>query len=477
MVMTKKFIKLGLGLVLAIHVAGSHADVATNIVMLTETPVESFTLPDGSTLKNAYIWKRNSQGLMIIHDDGQHFLNFSNLPDEWKAVYLGRDDEASVGAVSETSTTVVADRYRLKDMLERVPELEDARIGWLLRKDADTESVQASLALALFQSLLSDDRERSSRLVLLIEERGDKIDLVDLKKIFQECRTCSGKGEAEQVCTTCAGSGKCPECSGAGLDKSGLGKSNRACEACGKTGDCPACGGLKTLVGTCQTCRGRGKLLNASYCEACRDYVVRSVNAVAEDRLMKPLTMDASTGIPEILGSLPWLTEDAETFYSSDLNTGGADLQALVACVMYSLLKDEMSEASRYNAMVEVYFPKNKVLKIDDYVQVCKSCKGNGTVETACPACEGQKKKGTCPTCEGSGEARNELTRRMDECEDCEGSGTCAVCGGDGKAMSTCDECAGRGRLFDRLRAEVKLELMVEYLNAYPATVSEPSAE
>ena len=44
-----------------------------DLVVLTETPVAEFTLPDGSVLKNAFVWRRSSEGLMIVHDDGQYF--------------------------------------------------------------------------------------------------------------------------------------------------------------------------------------------------------------------------------------------------------------------------------------------------------------------------------------------------------------------------------------------------------------------
>ena len=66
---------------------------AEEIVVLGETPVAEFTLPDGSTLKNAFVWRRSSEGLMIVHDDGQYFLNYQLLPAEWKAAYLGAPAE------------------------------------------------------------------------------------------------------------------------------------------------------------------------------------------------------------------------------------------------------------------------------------------------------------------------------------------------------------------------------------------------
>ena len=52
---------------------------AGEIVVLTETPVTEFSLPDGSVLQNAYVWRRSSQGLMIMHDGGNYFLNFNLL--------------------------------------------------------------------------------------------------------------------------------------------------------------------------------------------------------------------------------------------------------------------------------------------------------------------------------------------------------------------------------------------------------------
>ena len=114
--------------------------MSDEVIVLTEKPIVEFTLPDGSVLKNAFVWRRSSEGLMIIHDDGQFFLNFKLLTGNWKTAYLG-ESEAEGSVISVADPIVLKDRYKLASQLNMVPGLRDEGVQWLLRKDADDESI------------------------------------------------------------------------------------------------------------------------------------------------------------------------------------------------------------------------------------------------------------------------------------------------------------------------------------------------
>lgn len=448
-------------LVLMLSLSVGRAD--DTIVVITETPVAEFTLPNGSVLKNAFVWKRTFEGLMIVHDNGQYFLNFSTLPDDWKVAYFGEPEEEAPEE-PEGPPVVLDDKYKLKAVLDVVPRLSDQGVEWLLREDATDAAKESSLAIALFHTLAGNNREKAKRYLLLIEERDLKIESVKVDKIFNECPICNGKGEAEQDCPDCKGSGDCAACDGKGLKKMGLGKSNQKCDVCEGSGDCPTCNGEKKYVGTCRKCRGRGQLLDQRYCEVNRDHLVRLANAAAEGKEAGPLTLDLATGVPQILEKLPDLDDEAKAFYLSEDYTGAMDTNILVACVMYSLLRDDLKEADRFNLMLEAQFPKNKLLKIGDYIKICPECKAKGFVVQECPDCGNQKEKGQCPECEGEGTGRSELRRKV-ECKACDGTGECAGCNGDGEAVLRCENCGGRGRIFESLRSEVKLEITIDDLN------------
>ncbi|MEI6891206.1 MAG: hypothetical protein V5783_03455, partial [Pontiella sp.] len=145
------------------------------IVVLTETPVKTYTLPNGSVLKNAFVWRRNSTGIMIIHDDGQHFLNYKTLPEEWRAAYLGiavepAGVEASRGVEeSDVPAPVISDRYKLESVLRRIPTLSSESVAWLLSRGGGEENRKIALTLALHQSLISGDQEKATRYFLIIE--------------------------------------------------------------------------------------------------------------------------------------------------------------------------------------------------------------------------------------------------------------------------------------------------------------------
>ena len=432
----------------------------SEIVVLTETPVESYTLPDGSVLKNAFVWRRSSAGLMIIHDDGQHFLNYKTLPEAWKNAYLGVLDEPEIVEEPATPAPVISDRYKLESVLNRIPTLNDEAVAWLLSREGGVENRKTALTLALCQSLVSGDKERATRYFLIIEERKHDIDSVQLDKLFTECKPCGGKGEYKQDCLSCDGYGKCAECEGTGLLKEGLGKLGDECPDCEKTGDCPDCEGLKQVERSCSSCLGRGRLLKTRYAEVNRDYLARMVNAAVANEPMSPLPLDSSTRVAAFLKVLPDLYEEAADYYLSDEYKGEMDLQILVSCVMWSLLKDNLEDAERFKLMTDVYFPKNTEIKVEDYLKTCTDCKGEGRNEENCPKCEDGKLKGKCSNCEGSGEAQNDF-RKKTECEVCDGRGICPLCKGGGKADLRCTECKGRGIIFSTMRAEVKLELMV----------------
>lgn len=450
---------------IAVFFMSSAVRASAEVVVLTEKPVAEFTLPDGSVLKNAFVWRRNSEGVMIVHDDGQFFLNFKRMPDEWQAAYLGIDP-ALEKEEEEPEPVATEDKFRVQDLFGRVPGLSDDGVRWLLREDAQELDHQRALTIALFHSLANKDRDKAKRYLLLIEEKGYKIDSVDLKKIFTPCIQCSGKGEYEQPCPACSGSGKCAVCEGTGLNKKSLGKANQPCDACDKTGECAECEGVKTSVQPCRKCRGRGQILNLQYCLVNRDHVVRQVNIEVGALQAGSLVQDEPSGLSTILEGLPGLDESAKAFYLSPDYEGGADNYILIAAVMRSLIREQGTDAARFNYMLEAYYPQNRLLNIDDYVKTCTDCKGLGYIETDCPSCRRGKAKGSCAECKGSGIGKTEL-RKGTECEACKGTGECPVCKGDGKAVFKCTACEGRGRILEKLRTEVKLEITVDELNSF----------
>ncbi len=443
------------------------AAAASEVVVLTETPVADFTLPDGSVLKNAFVWRRSSQGLMIVHDDGQHFLNYQLLTGDWKAAYLGEEVEEQP-VEPEVAPVVLDDRYGLESVLKVIPGLSDAGEEWLLREGADDEAKQIALTMAMFQSLVSGNREKAKRYLLIIEERDYKIDAVKLERIFDTCVKCAGKGEYEQDCLVCKGSGECLECEGSGLNKKGMGKKNTDCKVCEGESECTECEGEKSMIRICSNCRGRGQVLDRIYCEVNRDHLTRIINRRVEAVEDLPLVQDSSTGVEVVFVTLPRLNEDAEAYYLSKEYTGAMGTNILAACVMQSMLKERLKDANRFHQMIEVLYPKNKILNVEDYIKVCTDCKAIGYLEQDCTACKKEKKKGSCVECEGTGTAKKKLGAKSD-CEACKGSGDCAVCEGKGTTRSKCASCMGRGRIFESMRAEIKLELLVDDLNDYYA--------
>ena len=143
---------------------------AGEIVVLTDTPVAEFTLPDGSVLENAYVWRRSSQGLMVMHDGGNYFLNFKLLPDDWKAAYLGTSVDVAQSTGPEVKEEPFHDKYKAEAILGKVPELDVAARRMLLRENLPEEMDQRILMLGVLQSLLLNERDEARRFLLFIVE-------------------------------------------------------------------------------------------------------------------------------------------------------------------------------------------------------------------------------------------------------------------------------------------------------------------
>jgi hypothetical protein len=456
-----KQILLGLMLGLAIHCAGSE------IVVLTKTPVAEFTLPDGSVLKNAYTWRRSSQGLMIMHDGGNYFLNFSLLPEAWKAVYLGAPPVAPATAVSEELAPPLQDKHKVASVLEAVPDLDvDAR-SLLLEKNNSEILDQDVLMLGVLQNLLSNQREEARRFFLIIEELQYELEAMDLDKLFNSCGNCGGDGTLNKSCKSCSESGKCPKCEGEGIRKSGLSKSTIDCTTCRGEGICVGCKGEGSLTPTCPKCRGAAKVIDQQYCEVKRDQIVRSVNAEASEGARGSLTSSATSGVNPVLPEWSELVSPALNFYLSEEYRGGMDTHILVGCILHSLLEERWEAAKRFELMVRVAYPDEEVLDIEKYLKPCKACEASGRIERACRSCEAS---GKCSQCEGSGERALEIGDDKIHCTTCRGTGKCAGCKGAGLSKPICQSCKGRGRNLDRQRAEVKLNLLVNEMNSYYET-------
>ena len=177
------------------------------VVVLTEEPVAEFTLPDGSILKNAFAWRRSSEGIMIIHDDGQHFLNFATLPNEWKAAYLGADavEPEPVEDIAPVETT--SERHGVPEILATVKTLTPEGRAYLTAPQADADTKKDALTIATLQALLTNNEKAAKRFFLIIDEREYDIESVDEEILFVECATCGTDGGLKRACNECGGSG------------------------------------------------------------------------------------------------------------------------------------------------------------------------------------------------------------------------------------------------------------------------------
>ncbi len=467
---------------------------SSGVVVLTETPVEEFTLPDGSVVKNAFVWRRSSEGLMIVHDDGQFFLNYKTLPDEWKAAYLGEPEEKGPKEPVEPEFEM-ADRFEAGEILKEVPGLSERARQFILQKDAPEGCEETALALALFESLMEKDYDAARRFYLLIEEMQLNIDGLDLTRLIYECKKCSGKGKLEMECPHCAVKktppkrvsskdnkksqtskqekelkkskqkpGYCPDCEGEGSVLSSM-KTKRECPACGGTGECPKCKGKVNITVTCRACRGRGKMVDVRYAEVLRFQMTRRANMLANEGQELPLTKEELADIKELFKALPKLDAEARAYYLSDEYDGEQNTKILVACLMQALLTDELKSAELLNLMIDVQVKsksKKSSFDIDTYLKPCETCEMKGLVETECSICEGE---GLCPDCEGTGEKKTELSIKGVFCGTCKGEGICPGCDGEGVRMVRCKACKGSGRVFEEERTAVKLEVLARELN------------
>ncbi len=436
--------------------------LAGDIVVLTKTPVAEFALPDGSVLENAYVWRRSSQGLMIMHDGGNYFLNFKLLPDDWKAAYLGAPGDGESPA--DFAPPPMHDLYKAGALLEKIPDLTAAGRQHLLRKDLSEELDQDLLALSLLQSLLSNKRDEATRFSIIIEEKQYRIEEAKVDRMIVSCGYCDGDGELVKPCKVCGGSGECPRCNGEGLRESMQGGSRDHCTTCRGTGDCQGCKGKGELTLSCPKCGGTGKLVDRQYCEIVRDHLVRQVNASAMGGKRASVASGSTFGIGKALSDLPELDPVARDFYLSETYAGGMDAGILGACVLHSLIKSDFEGAERLNRILQVEFPDDKEFVAGNYLKPCGACKKKGWIERDCRKCGGS---GECDRCEGSGQRSLEDGRSKEYCTTCHGTGECQGCGGDGKTKQQCPACKGRGRIFERQRAEIKLGLLVDGLNEY----------
>ncbi|MDF7801900.1 hypothetical protein P4C99_20655 [Pontiellaceae bacterium B1224] len=433
------------------------------VVVLTDTPVAEFTLPDGSVIKNAFVWRRSSEGLMIVHDDGQYFLNYALLPPDWRAAYLG---ESAVVEEPEPEHKLYEtyDPYVLMPILEKVPGLTETGRTFVLRKGADEEAEKQALALGILQSLLAGDVDDVKRLMLIVEEKELNIESVQRDALFVECGTCDGTGRREVTCAVCGGTGKCPKCNGTGRLDSATGKTTTHCTKCRGTGVCPECGGEGSKSTVCPVCHGRGKLLEKRYCEIKRDYYVHTINQSASPDIPVSVTHSDRDRILAALKNLPELERGAARFYASEAYTGGVDTNLLVACTMYSMLQGKMEDAVRFYMTIEAHYGEGNVLDIKKYLNTCDVCDGTGVILKDCRTCNGT---GKCPRCGGDGELDSEFLDRTTPCTTCRGTGKCTACNGVGKIKIRCGNCEGTGRDFEKDRAQIRLEIEVVALNRF----------
>lgn len=437
---------------------------ASEVVVLTEEPVAEFTLPDGSVLKNAFVWRRSSEGLMIVHDTGQYFLNFKLLPDDWKAAYLGEPEPKPAEDESAKSMYEVDDAHQLQPILETVPELSPEGINFVLRKDADENSVEAAFSMAILQSILNGNANDARRLIVLSEELGMEIEGVDREDLTKECSVCNGKGGVHLSCKTCSGSGKCERCDGNGKRETGMSNSTMHCTTCRGSGDCPTCQGEGGKGAVCRTCKGRGRAAERHYCEVRRDLIVHTVNQTANpDMLASAVKFDRDRIIKTLL-KVPGLQKDAVRYYVSDQYDGSKDTEILVACVINSILRDDMENAERFHMSVKVNYGENEVMELKKYLDVCESCNGKGSKSVDCRMCRGS---GNCGKCGGDGELESGFADKPLSCTKCRGNGNCTICNGNGEKRVQCTKCRGAGRKIDRERAEIKQDLLVKELNSY----------
>lgn len=437
---------------------------ASEIVVLGEQPVAEFTLPDGSILKNAFVWRRSSQGLMIVHDGGQYFLNFALLPDDWKVAYLGEPEVIPEEPVVEPVNYEISDPYELKAILERIPNLKPENINYILRVEADEASEKMALGLAILQSLLDGEAADARRLVILMEEMEIEIEGVTREELSETCSVCEGVGDVERTCASCKGSGKCVRCEGEGKRRTGIGDNTLHCTTCKGSGKCRDCAGEGEHLSVCNACKGRGVKVLTSYCKARRDLFVQAINPDAEPGASVNVVQADEARIMQTLFSIPDLSAGAVHYYGSDAYDGAMDTNILVICLMHSALNNNFENAARFAMSIKVNYGEDEVLDVEKYLDSCKACEGSGIAEKDCTSCNGS---GDCKRCGGDGERDTDFRDRTIPCTTCRGTGKCTGCGGSGVRKVRCSTCGGSGQRVDRERTEIKRKLLAKKLSDY----------
>ncbi len=231
--------------------------LSVGVVVLTEEPVAEFTLPDGSVLKNAYVWKRTSEGLMIIHDEGQYYLNFRMLPDDWRAAYAVIDE---IGQVA-TAASERDDQYLIFDVIPKLDGLDHQAVTFYKSARYDGEVDYDLLTACALQSII-DNPTKARRIIGDIKMIFPDEPQIDITAFYETCSECGGVGSSTYDCPTCSGSAECKACGGDGeLDAEFEHADPKHCTTCRGTGKCARCRGKGTVTLQCSECKGQGRKL------------------------------------------------------------------------------------------------------------------------------------------------------------------------------------------------------------------------
>ena len=455
---------------------------AKEIVVITPTKIPLFTLPDGSVLTNAYAWRQDSRGIMIVHDGGNYFLNYNLLPDDWKAVYLPDqtpNKKTKITSSNSSSIEIKNDPYHLKKTFQSIPGLSKKALEWLFQDNPSEEVKKKIFALGIVQNLLTHHVEKAKRIFFYTEENGFSIEGIDTNKLFRICPTCKGKGSISHVCKICKGTGKCIKCNGIGSRKSPLDNSRFQCITCRGTGKCLSCKGTGKIVRSCPQCAGKKKIVDTDYCTVLRNKYVREINALADPNAWTPITSVPLSPIKRTLSRINGLEKGVKTFYTSEKYHGEMDTNLVVLCLMYTLQKKELEKARYFNTMLTTLYPKTTIIDPKKYIYTCTVCKGSGIIKIPCPTCHGS---GKCPKCNGKGTRKSVLVyenrkkkkkkkkkKKPDEifCITCHGSGKCPTCGGKKTVTRRCANCDGKGKIINFLRVNVRLKMELDRLNKF----------
>lgn len=250
------------------------------IVVLTDKPVAEFTLPDGTVLTNAFAWRRTSEGMMIVHDNGQYYLNFMTLPDDWRKAYAVFDEVKQVRPVAAKRY----DQYNVYPVLERIAGLSNKAVTFFESEEYDGKADDILLSACALQDVLDGRIQKATHLYELLGKAFPDYEPTALDSFFKPCEACKGAGMFINRCPVCKGSGKCPRCNGTGERSSNLiNEPAISCTACRGTGKCPKCGGTGKLSMECPKCKGSGKVLKQDELKASLDELVQQLNKFHAD--------------------------------------------------------------------------------------------------------------------------------------------------------------------------------------------------